>query len=357
MNRALNCVISGIALRIFIGLTSPQPAVAQCPSGWEQNQYRIASQDWTTTVQPVDISAIPGSNGNVPIGPGSQLATMGDGGAFLLNSSDHTIYHLTLSTLYAAPGQPEVTASYKISDAPPTPQFPINGTLQNIQVLGGLLYASTDAGSLIPLQSSPLSSTAGAFNFGNPVAGMTFDGQHLWAVSGGYLWQLSPAIVSSAGTTLPRVVNKYPMAGVTPGPLAFDGSYIWMLSNGNGVSQIDPSTGQQVTFVRTNYLTGTDLLFDGYDLWFGNAGHAITRMDPATATVTNLSAPGVSVFATMGLDRHEVWAQSASGIARYRGCDGKFIGTLALSSTPWQAVYDGTEHWITYKNTNMLSVR
>jgi hypothetical protein len=34
------------------------------------------------------------------------------------------------------------------------------------------------------------------------------------------------------------VVNKYPMAGVTPGPLAFDGSYIWMLSNGNGVSQI-----------------------------------------------------------------------------------------------------------------------
>jgi hypothetical protein len=282
---------------------------------------------------------------------------MGDGGAFLLNSEDQTIYHLTLSTLGSAAGLPEATASYKISDALPVPQSPINGTLQNIQVLGGLLYASTDAGSLIPLQSSPLISTAGAFNFGNPIAGMTFDGQYLWAASGGYLWQLNPASVSSAGTTLPSLVNKYPMAGVTPGALAFDGNHIWMLANGTGLMQIDPSTGQQVTFVRANYFTGTNLLFDGYYLWFGNAARAVSRMDPATTTVTNLNAPGSSVYATMGLDRYQVWVESASGIARFRACDGQSIGNLALPSMPWQAVYDGAEHWITYKDTNMLSIR
>jgi hypothetical protein len=357
MNRALNCVLSVIALGILIGLMSPQPAAAQCPSGWGRSQYRIASQDWTSAVQPLDISAIPGSNGNIQIGYGSQLASMGDGGAFLLNSADHTIYHLTIGTGGAATGLPETTASYKISDALPTPQSPINGTLQNIQVLGGLLYASTDAGSLIPLQSSPLISTAGAFNFGGPIMGMTFDGQYLWAASGGYLWQLNPASVSSSGTKLPVLVNKYPLTGVTVGAVAFDGTYIWMLANGSALIKIDPSTGHQVTSVPARYFTETNLLFDGYDLWFGNGQNGVSRMNPATMAVTKLTAPGVSVYTTMGLDRYAVWAESASGIARFRACDGQFIGNLSLSSIPWQAVYDGAQHWITYKDTNMLSIR
>ncbi|MGA2116721.1 MAG: hypothetical protein ABSH56_18430 [Bryobacteraceae bacterium] len=362
MNRVLNCVLSGIALGIFICLMSSQPVAAQCPSGWGQSQYRIASNDWTSAVQPVDVSAISGPNGTFQLGSGSEIASMGDGGAFLLNSGDHTIYHLTLATAGPAKGLPGWTGSFNISDLPPTPQNPVQGTLRNIQVLGGMLYAWTDAGSLMALASNPNNPvqflfTAGAFNFGGSIAGITFDGQYLWGASGGYLWQLNPGSVSRASTTLPSLVNKYPMTGVTVGALAFDGNYIWILANGSGLIKIDPSTGQQVASASARYFTETSLLFDGYDLWFGNGGNGVSRMDPATMTLTTLTAPGVSVYTVMGLDRDAVWAESASGIARFRACDSQFIGNLALSSIPWQTVYDGVEHWITYKDTNLLSIR
>src|SRR4029450_10255344 len=55
--------------------------------------------------------------------------------------------------------------------------------------------------------------------------------------------------------------------GVSPTALAFDGRNIWVASSGDSeVLQIDPVTGEQLSFVPTPG-AARSLLFDGVHIW------------------------------------------------------------------------------------------
>jgi hypothetical protein len=361
MNRVRNCTLWGIASAVLVGLTLSQPAAAQCPSGWQRTQYRVASQDWSQAVQPLDLTTIPWApapagmtaSGPVTVGAGSMLASSGTA-FFLLNSQDHTVYQMSFNS-----GVPYWTVSFKA---------PVEN-LSNIQVIQGLLYAWTTGGNLMAVYTdstnpvAPVMRTSGAVSLGAPITGITFDGQNLWAAGGQNLWELTPATTSSRAT----LVNTYTLPGNAAGGMVFDGAHIWMLTTlpaqGPGIMgliEIDPSSGQQVGSVAASVPatpSSANLIFDGYNVWFGT-GQQLIKVNTATMATTNLH-PNVPLNTVLSIDHYAVWATSGGSpvVAKMRGCDGQYIGALLLPDAPTEVAVVSGAHVITYQNTNMLSIR
>jgi glutamine cyclotransferase len=107
------------------------------------------------------------------------------------------------------------------------------------------------------------------------VAGVTYDGQHVWFASGDKLNALDP----NTGERV-RAIDAAAHAGT-----AFDGHHLFQLS-GDRIQKIDPNTGRVLSSIPAPGGGGSGLAWAEGTLWMGQyRNRKIFQLDPRTGEI------------------------------------------------------------------------
>jgi glutamine cyclotransferase len=107
------------------------------------------------------------------------------------------------------------------------------------------------------------------------VAGVTYDGQHVWFASGDKLNALDPETGQKV-----RAIDVAAHAGT-----AFDGRHLYQLS-GDRIQKIDPDTGRVLATIPAPGGAGSGLAWAEGTLWMGQyRNRKIHQIDPDTGAV------------------------------------------------------------------------
>jgi DNA-binding beta-propeller fold protein YncE len=116
----------------------------------------------------------------------------------------------------------------------------------------------------------------GPFTSPTGVAGVSFDGRHVWAATGAQLVAIDPASGEVA-----RTLQHAADAGT-----AFDGKHLWQIAESR-IAKIDRATGEELASIPAPSGGGdSGLTWAEGSLWVGNyRGRKIHQVDPATGAV------------------------------------------------------------------------
>jgi hypothetical protein len=346
-NTLLQKTFCGFAAALSLGITAPHPAAAQCVSGLGAPPAQIAAQNFGA-VTAYDFTSLSVYNGtgigeNLTFVKPARLAVDNKGMAYLLDAGhNRDVFQLI----------PNGASGLQAIQSPG--QLPGPGI--DIRYGGGFVWALTSNGHLTTpfLPSSSPSYTDLAVS-GNALAGLTFDGQHLWVSDGGSLYKALPPTSTAPGSVTKHLTLK------TNGPissLAFDGRYVWVAA-GNQLIKVEPSTGVQLA-ATTLPGTITSVTFDGVYFWIG-AGPTggVTKFDPVTSQFIIQYTSNVTDGQSVAFDGSRVWMTNspAGSVTTLRACDGASITAPSVVTGPMSLAYDGFEIWILYQNSNTVSVR
>jgi glutamine cyclotransferase len=107
------------------------------------------------------------------------------------------------------------------------------------------------------------------------VAGLTFDGQHVWFASGDRLNALDPA-----SGKMPRSIDVPAHAGT-----AFDGTHLFQIAE-DRIQKIDPKSGRVLSTIPTPGGGGSGLAWAEGTLWIGQyRERKIHQLDPHTGKI------------------------------------------------------------------------
>jgi len=134
------------------------------------------------------------------------------------------------------------------------------------------------------------------------VAGVTYDGQHVWFASGDKLNALDP----NTGEKV-RAIDVAAHAGT-----AFDGHYLFQLS-GDRIQKIDPNTGRVLTTIPAPGGGGSGLAWAEGTLWMGQyRNRKIHQLDPRTGAVLRTIESNRFVTGVTWIDG-ELWHATSEG--------------------------------------------
>ena len=139
--------------------------------------------------------------------------------------------------------------------------------------------------------------------------------------------------------------------------LAFDGAHIWAsLIGSNSVVEIDPVTGQ-VLHTVTGIGGPLGIAFDGTSLWVASSTTSkLFRIDAATATITGNLAAGTGVHAVV-FDGTAIWASvtDAPGVIRVDPATMTKGPVVATGQGPENMTFDGRYLWVANHISDTLS--
>lgn len=150
----------------------------------------------------------------------------------------------------------------------------------------------------------------GPFAGANTVAGVTHDGQRVWAATGAHLVAFDPA----SGETL-RTLDRACDAGT-----AFDGTHLYQIAE-TRIDKIDPATGDVVASIPAPG-KGNDsgLTWAEGSLWVGQyRDRKIHQIDPTTGAIRRTIESNSFVTGVTWVDGelwHGTWEGDASDIRR-----------------------------------------
>ncbi len=155
------------------------------------------------------------------------------------------------------------------------------------------------------------------------VAGVTYDGQHVWFASGDRLTALNP----QTGATV-RAIDVAAHAGT-----AFDGHHLFQLS-GDCIQKIDPHTGRVLTTIPAPGGAGSGLAWAEGSLWIGQyRNRKIHQIDPNTGAVLRTVESNRFVTGVTWVDG-ELWHATSEGdeseIRRVDPQTGEVLETLDM---------------------------
>jgi len=134
------------------------------------------------------------------------------------------------------------------------------------------------------------------------VAGVTYDGQHVWFASGDKLNALDPKTGHKV-----RAIDVAAHAGT-----AFDGHHLFQLS-GDRIQKIDPSTGRVLSTIPAPGGAGSGLAWAEGTLWMGQyRNRKIHQIDPDTGAVLRTLESNRFVTGVTWVDG-ELWHGTSEG--------------------------------------------
>jgi glutamine cyclotransferase len=134
------------------------------------------------------------------------------------------------------------------------------------------------------------------------VAGVTFDGEHVWFASGDKLNALDP----KTGRKV-RTIDVPAHAGT-----AFDGRHLFQLS-GDRIQKIDPETGRVVSTIPAPGGAGSGLAWAEGALWVGQyRNRKIHQIDPKTGAILRTVESNRFVTGVTWVDG-ELWHATSEG--------------------------------------------
>jgi len=136
------------------------------------------------------------------------------------------------------------------------------------------------------------------------VAGVTYDGEHVWFASGNKLNALDPSTGKKT-----RAIDVAAHAGT-----AFDGRHLFQLS-GDQIQKIDPKTGRTLSTIPAPGGAGSGLTWAEGSLWMGQyRNRKIHQIDPETGAVLRTIESNRFVTGVTWVDG-ELWHATFEGDA------------------------------------------
>ncbi len=155
------------------------------------------------------------------------------------------------------------------------------------------------------------------------VAGVTYDGQHVWFASGDKLNALDP----KSGEKV-RTIDAAAHAGT-----AFDGHHLFQLS-GEHIQKIDPQTGRVLNTIPAPGGAGSGLAWAEGTLWMGQyRNRKIHQIDPNTGAVLRTIESNRFVTGVTWVDGelwHATLEDEESDLRRVDPQTGKVLETLDM---------------------------
>lgn len=164
----------------------------------------------------------------------------------------------------------------------------------------------------------------GPFSGVSDVAGVTFDGNHVWFASGGRLNALDPE-----SGEVSRSLNVVADAGT-----AFDGEHLFQIAEAE-IRKIDPRTGEVIATIPSPGEGGdSGLAWAEGSLWVGkHHGRKIHQVDPETGDVLRTIASDRFVTGVTWVDGelwHGTWEESESDLRRVDPETGNVLERLEM---------------------------
>jgi len=163
----------------------------------------------------------------------------------------------------------------------------------------------------------------GPFSGVEHVAGVTYDGQHVWFASGDKLNALDP----ETGERV-RAIDVAAHAGT-----AFDGRYLFQLS-GDCIQKIDPKSGRVLGTIPAPGGAGSGLAWAEGTLWVGQyRNRKIHQIDPSTGAVLRTVESNRFVTGVTWVDGelwHATWEGDESDLRRVDPQTGKVLERLEM---------------------------
>lgn len=159
---------------------------------------------------------------------------------------------------------------------------------------------------------------------GHHIAGVTHDGRHVWAATGGALVAFDPA----SGAAEKRIAHPCD-AGT-----AFDGRHLYQLAEAR-IDKIDPATGAVLASIPAPGRGGdSGLAWAEGSLWVGEyRARRIHQIDPATGAIRRTIESNRFVTGVTWVDGelwHGTWEDDASEIRRIDPADGGVLHSLQM---------------------------
>ncbi|MGA8137644.1 MAG: PQQ-binding-like beta-propeller repeat protein [Pseudomonas gingeri] len=164
----------------------------------------------------------------------------------------------------------------------------------------------------------------GPFPGADSVAGVTYDGQHVWFASGDRLNALDP----ETGAVV-RSIDVAAQAGT-----AFDGRYLFQIAEGR-IRKIDPKTGEVLSSIPAPGDGGdSGLAWAEGALWVGqHRGRRIHQVDPETGAVLRIIESKRFVTGVTWVDGelwHGTWEDDKSDVRRVNPQTGALLERIDM---------------------------
>jgi len=164
----------------------------------------------------------------------------------------------------------------------------------------------------------------GPFPGADSVAGVTYDGQHVWFASGDRLNALDP----ETGTVV-RSIDVAAQAGT-----AFDGRYLFQIAEGR-IRKIDPKSGEVLSSIPAPGDGGdSGLAWAEGSLWVGqHRGRRIHQVDPETGAVLRIIESKRFVTGVTWVDGelwHGTWEDDKSDVRRVNPQTGALLERIDM---------------------------
>ncbi|PTR32524.1 putative pyrroloquinoline-quinone binding quinoprotein [Luteibacter sp. OK325] len=164
----------------------------------------------------------------------------------------------------------------------------------------------------------------GPFPGVDKVAGVTFDGEHVWLASGGQLRALDP----ESGEIV-RSIDVAAHAGT-----AFDGTHLFQLAE-DRIQKVDPKTGQVLAIIPAPGNGGdSGMAWAEGTLWVGEyRNRKIHQIDPETGRILRSIDSNRFVTGVTWVDGelwHATWEDDASELRHIDPQSGEVIESLAM---------------------------
>jgi glutamine cyclotransferase len=155
------------------------------------------------------------------------------------------------------------------------------------------------------------------------VAGVTYDGRHVWIATGETLTAIDPA----SGET-DRTIAVAADAGT-----AFDGAHLYQLA-ADRIQKIDPNTGRVIATIPSPGSSSSGLAWAEGTLWVGqHRDRKIHQVDPETGAVLRTIESNRFVTGVTWVDGemwHGTWEGDESDIRRIDPATGEVLERLAM---------------------------
>ena len=164
----------------------------------------------------------------------------------------------------------------------------------------------------------------GPFPGASCVAGVSFDGRHVWAATGSALLAFDPA----SGTT-ERQFDRAADAGT-----AFDGTHLYQIAEAR-IDKIDPTTGRVVASIPVpGQGSASGLAWAEGSLWVGqHRDRTILQIDPASGAIQRTIESNRFVTGVTWVDGelwHGTWENDVSDIRRIDPVNGAVLERLQM---------------------------
>jgi len=164
----------------------------------------------------------------------------------------------------------------------------------------------------------------GPFPGADSVAGVTYDGQHVWFASGEKLNAIDPT-----SGALVRSIDVAAKAGT-----AFDGRYLFQIADGR-IQKIDPKTGEVLSTIPAPGDGGdSGLAWAEGTLWVGqHRGRRIHQVDPDTGEILRVIESNRFVTGVTWVDGelwHGTWEDDQSDVRRVDPQTGELLERIDM---------------------------